>query len=77
MHNLAVPVRIGAFLPSCPTYGSYANGLIDDVRIYNRSLSPEEVKEKAGFIDSTQSDFDAGTYVETIGESDYVGLEHP
>ena len=74
MHNLAVPVRIGAFLPSCPTYGSYANGLIDDVRIYNRSLSPEEVKtqyETAGLVALWHMNEDSwnGTPLEVLDSS--------
>ena len=30
-------------------YCTYFNGLVDDVRIYNRALSPDEIEVLAGF----------------------------
>jgi type II secretory pathway pseudopilin PulG len=55
----------------------YYEGLIDDVWIYHRALSPGEIKARVGFIDSERSDFDSGTYNDTVWQSDHVELAHP
>ncbi len=68
-------LEIGRYYHSTPR--QYFDGLIDEVKIYNRALSGEEIKEAAfGFTDSKKDDF-TGTYDDTIWERDYVGLEHP
>lgn len=68
-------LEIGRYYHSTPR--QYFNRLIDEVKIYNRALSGEEIKEEAfGFTDSKKDDF-TGTYDNTIWESDYVGLAHP
>ena len=68
-------LEIGRYYHSTPIL--YFNRLVDEVKIYNRALSGEEIKEEAfGFTDSKKDDF-TGTYDDTIWESDYVGLEHP
>ena len=57
-------------------YPGYFNGTIDEVKIYNRALSEEEIKEAIGFTDSMESDF-SGTYDDTIWETDHIELSHP
>lgn len=42
MRNLAVPVTIGASIPGDATYKTFANGQLDDVRIYSRALSAKD-----------------------------------
>ncbi len=47
--TLATSGAIGSFSSNLviggePGYGRFANGYIDDVRVYNRALSPEEIK---------------------------------
>jgi len=43
--NTSAPVNIGALFNDDPTYKSYARGLIDDVRIFNRTLSSTEIRQ--------------------------------
>jgi formylmethanofuran dehydrogenase subunit C len=59
--NTAAPVEIGAGFRGDATYFEWANGLIDDVRIYNRALSASEIATLASGYAATGS----GTY--TLG----------
>jgi len=41
-------VKVGYASPNFPTPKPWFTGLIDDVRIYNRAISPDEVAGLAG-----------------------------
>jgi len=51
MHNTATPVTIGAVLNLSGSWSSFANGLIDDVRIYSYARTADEIRldYNAGF----------------------------
>ena len=43
----SVPWRIGVAGPSLPEYGWPMNGFIDDVRIYDRALTADDIRRLA------------------------------
>ena len=45
MHAGNTPVTIGAILKDSPTWDEWANGVIDDVRIYNYTISQAEINQ--------------------------------
>lgn len=52
--------RIGVAKPSTSNEGYAANGVIDDVRIYNKALSDQEVAELYGFLGHWKLDENSG-----------------
>lgn len=57
LHNSTEPVRVAFPIVSNPAFGQYFDGLIDDVRIYDRSLSQAEVSElyRSGTVSATNT----------------------
>lgn len=45
MTNTSGSLYIGAILPTDATYKYFANGQMDDVRMYNYELTPQQVQE--------------------------------
>ncbi len=64
------PWRIGVSNPTGSTWAHPARGVIDDVRIYNRTLTVEEVAELSGLVGHWKLDETSGT---TAADSSGLG----
>lgn len=64
------PWRIGVSNPFNSTWGHAANGVLDDVRVYNRTLTAEEIAEIYGLVGHWKLDEASGT---TAADSSGLG----
>ncbi len=64
------PFRIGVANPYNGTWGHAANGVIDDVRIYNRAIDAEEIAKVYGLVGRWKLDETSGT---TAADSSGLG----
>jgi hypothetical protein len=65
-------IRIGRFLSNDWGYGWYFNGALDDIGIWNRALTPEEVQELYTLDACTFTVYDTLTVYETVYDTVYT-----